>query len=497
MRYVYGITSALLASGTALALVTQSPVGAQVAQNESSEIAKVVPRSGAPESFADLVEQLQPAVVNISTKQEVTLGVRLNPFAGTREPITQEQQGGGSGFLISTDGYIVTNNHVISGGPRGEAVNQVTVTLTNQKEYKATIVGRDVASDLALLKIDATGLPFVKFADSSKARVGDWVVAIGNPLGLGSTVTAGIISAVQRNLGQGGAYDRYLQTDTAINRGNSGGPLFDLQGNVVGINNMLISPVGANIGVNFAIPAEAAIPVIEALRSGEKIQRGYLGIGITPLTDDLAASLGLPKKRGEFIQRVEPGEPGEKAGLKRGDVVTKVNGKDVTPQQTLSYIVSNTKPGTRIPLEIIRDGKPLTLNVLVGTRPPEEELAATNFDPEAEQAEPEDPTGAADKALQDELGLSVQVVTPDIARAVGVDAATKGLVVGAASANSDAGRKGLRRGDVILSANRVPVATADALAKAVADAKKAGRDAVLLEILRRGGPSAFVAIRVK
>ncbi|MGN6689779.1 MAG: S1C family serine protease, partial [Sphingopyxis sp.] len=349
MRYVYGITSALLMGGTALALVTQSPVIAQVAQNESSEIAKAVPRAGAPESFADLVEQLQPAVVNISTKQEVTLGVRLNPFAGTREPVTQEQQGGGSGFLISDDGYIVTNNHVVTGGPRGEAVNQVTVTLTNGKEYKAKIVGRDAASDLALLKIEATGLPFVKFADSSRARVGDWVVAIGNPLGLGSTVTAGIISAVHRSLGQpgvNGAYDRYIQTDTAINRGNSGGPLFDLKGNVVGINNMLISPVGANIGVNFAIPAEAAIPVINSLKAGQKIERGYLGIGIAPVDEDLAAALGLPKDRGEFVQRVEDGGAAAKAGLKRGDVVTKVNGKDVTPSQTLSYIVSNTKPGT-------------------------------------------------------------------------------------------------------------------------------------------------------
>lgn len=497
MRYVYGITSALLVGGTALALVTQSPVGAQVAQNEKSEIAKVVPRSGAPESFADLVEQLQPAVVNISTKQEVTLGVRLNPFAGTREPITQEQQGGGSGFLISTDGYIVTNNHVISGGPRGEAVNQVTVTLTNQKEYRATIVGRDAASDLALLKIEATGLPFVKFADSSTARVGDWVVAIGNPLGLGSTVTAGIISAVQRNLGQGGAYDRYIQTDTAINRGNSGGPLFDLQGNVVGINNMLISPVGANIGVNFAIPADAAIPVIDALRSGEKIQRGYLGIGIAPVDEDLAAALGLAKDRGEFVQRVEDNQAAAKAGLKRGDVVTKVNGKDVTPQQTLSYIVSNTKPGTRIPLEVIRDGKTMTLYAVVGTRPPEEELAGNNFDPEAEQTMPEDPTGTADKVIQDELGLSVQPLTSDIARSIGVDAGAKGLVIGAASTSSDAGRKGLRRGDVILSANRVPVTSSEALAKAVTDAKKAGRDAVLLEILRRGGPSAFIAVRIK
>ena len=497
MRYVYGITSALLVGGTALALVTQSPVIAQVAQNERSEIAKAVPRAGAPESFADLVEQLQPAVVNISTKQEVTLGVRLDPFAGTREPVTQEQQGGGSGFLISDDGYIVTNNHVVTGGPRGDAVNQVAVTLTNGKEYKARIVGRDVASDLALLKIDATGLPFVKFGDSAKARVGDWVVAIGNPLGLGSTVTAGIISAVQRNLGGGGAYDRYIQTDTAINRGNSGGPLFDLKGNVVGINNMLISPVGANIGVNFAIPAEAAIPVINALRSGEKIERGYLGIGIAPIGEDLASALGLPKDRGEFVQRVEDDGAAAKAGIKRGDVVTKVNGKDVTPSQSLSYIVANTKPGTRIPIEVVRDGKTMTLYAVIGTRPPEEELAGTTFDPEDEQAMPDDPKGSADTAIQNELGLAVQPLTPDIARAIGVDTGTKGLVIAAAASSSDAGRKGLRRGDVIVSANRASVTTSDALAKVIADAKKAGRDAVLLEILRRGGPSAFIAIRIK
>jgi len=496
VRYVYGITSALLVGGTALALVTQSPVIAQVAQNEKSEIAKAVPRAGAPESFADLVEQLQPAVVNISTKQEVTLGVRLDPFAGTREPVTQEQQGGGSGFLISDDGYIVTNNHVVTGGPRAEAVNQVTVTLTNGKEFKARIVGRDAASDLALLKIDATGLPFVKFADSSQARVGDWVVAIGNPLGLGSTVTAGIISAVQRNLGGGGAYDRYIQTDTAINRGNSGGPLFDLHGNVVGINNMLISPVGANIGVNFAIPADAAIPVINSLKSGQRIERGYLGISIAPVDEDLAAALGLPKDRGEFVQRVEDDGPAAKAGLKRGDVVTKVNGKDVTPSQTLSYIVANVKPGTRIPLEVVRDGKTVTLNAVVATRPPEEQLAGSNFDPEDEQAVPDDPKGTADTTIQNELGLAVQALTPDIARAIGVDVGTKGLVIGAASGSSDAARKGLRRGDVIVSANRAPVTSSEALAKVVADAKAAGRDAVLLDIVRRGQPVISYAIRI-
>lgn len=497
MRYVYGITSALLVGGAALALTTQSPVGAQVAQSDTSEMARVAPRAGAPASFADMVELLQPAVVNISTKQEVTLGVRLNPFAGTREPITQEQQGGGSGFLISADGFIVTNNHVISGGPRGEAVSEVTVILTNRQEYNAKIIGRDPASDLALLKIEATGLPFVKFADSASTRVGDWVVAIGNPLGLGSTVTAGIISAVQRNLGQGGAYDRYIQTDTAINRGNSGGPLFDLQGNVVGINNMLISPVGANIGVNFAIPADAAIPVIDALRAGERPQRGYLGIGIAPVSDDMAAALGLPKNRGEIVQRVEDGGAAARAGLRRGDVVTKVADQEVTPQQTLSYIVSNTKPGTRIPIDIIRDGKAARVTAVVAERPPEEELAGKAFDPEAEENLPGDATGASEKVLQDRLGMAVQPLTPAIANSIGVEASSKGVVIVAVAGNSDAGRKGLRRGDVILTANRQPVTTGDALAAVVNEARRANRDAVALEILRRGQQPAYIAIRLK
>ncbi len=498
MRYVYGITTALLLGGTALAVTSQAPVGAQIAQNESSAMDRVVPRSGAPTSFADLVDQLQPAVVNISTKQQVTLGTRVDPFAGTREPVTQEQQGGGSGFLISADGYIVTNNHVVSGGPRGAAVDTVTVTMTDRREFRARIVGRDAASDLALLKIEATGLPFVKFADSTKARVGDWVVAIGNPLGLGSTVTAGIISALQRNIGQGGAYDRYIQTDTAINRGNSGGPLFDLNGNVVGVNNMLISPVGANIGVNFAIPADAAIPVIEALRNGERPQRGYLGISIVQVDEDLAAALGIEKGRGEFVQRVEPGEGGEKAGLKRGDVVLKVNGRDVRPDQTLSFIVANTKPGTRIPLEVIRDGKTITLNAVVGTRPTDEQLARNdNFDPEAQEELPENPSAGANETIQNELGLALQPLTPAIARSCGVAPDTKGLVVAIAAASSDAGRRGVRRCDVVLSANRAPVTSVEALAKAVADAKAAGREAVLLEVLRRGGPSQFLPVRLR
>ena len=277
MRYVYAATTALLITGSTFALVNGNPVTAQTGTPVSEQI-NLAP-GVAPASFADLAAQLQPAVVNIATKQKVEVVAGVNPFTGERVTQRQDQASGGSGFLISADGYIVTNNHVVAGGPAGEAVDTVTVTLFDGKEYKADIVGRDPSSDIALLKVKATGLPFVAMADSRKSRVGDWVIAIGNPLGLGNTVTAGIVSALQRNIGSGGAYDRFIQTDTAINPGNSGGPLFNLKGEVIGINNRLISPIGANIGVGFAIPAEEAVPVVESLKRGVRVERGYLGIG--------------------------------------------------------------------------------------------------------------------------------------------------------------------------------------------------------------------------
>lgn len=252
VRYAYGVTALLLLSGSAYALSTgdAGPVTAQgpVAIAQSS----LAPR-GAPGSFADLVERLQPAVVNIATKQKVQVATSFNPFTGERRPVTQEQQSGGSGFIISADGYIVTNNHVIAGGPAGEAVDTVTVTLFDGKEYTAKIVGRDPTSDVALIKIDATNLPYVEMESSQKNRVGDWVIAIGNPLGLNSSVTAGIISALQRNIGAGGAYDRFIQTDTAINPGNSGGPIIDENGNVVAVATLrMVDREGLNFGVHFS-----------------------------------------------------------------------------------------------------------------------------------------------------------------------------------------------------------------------------------------------------
>jgi serine protease Do len=494
VRYAYAATTALLLTGSAVALVTGSPVGAQNTLPVSAQ-ANLAP-AGAPSSFADLVVQLQPAVVNIATKQKVQVATSFNPLTGERRPVTQEQASGGSGFLISADGYIVTNNHVVAGGPAGEAVDRVTVTLFDGKEYTAEIVGRDPQSDIALLKIKANSLPFVAMADSKKSRVGDWVIAIGNPLGLSSSVTAGIISALQRNIGAGGAYDRFIQTDTAINPGNSGGPLFNLRGEVIGINNRLISPIGANIGVGFAIPAEEAAPVIESLKKGVRPERGYLGISITTVGEDLADALGLEKNRGEFVQRVVPGEGGDKAGLKEGDIVLKVDGRDVSPEATLSYIVANIKPGTRIPLDILREGKPMRLNAVVGTRPPEEKLAQSNFNPEENKDFDKDSDTPDAKIIRDGIGISVIPLDAEIARQLGMGADTKGVVIDVAGSGTGA-QAGLRRGDVIVSATYQPVMTAAALASAIRAAKTAGRGAILLGVKRRGATTQYATVRIE
>ncbi|WP_225206942.1 Do family serine endopeptidase [Novosphingobium huizhouense] len=513
MRYAYGVTTALLLAGSAATLVTGFPAGAQVAQNDSAQMQNVVPRAGAPASFADLTQQLQPAVVNISTRQRVKVQPN-NPFAGT--PFgdlfgggqggaqTREAQSLGSGFIISADGYVVTNNHVITADGQGE-VESITVTMTDGTDYPAKLIGRDAASDLAVLKIVGTKpFPFVKFGDSRHARVGDWVIAIGNPFGLGGTVTSGIISAVYRNTGSGSAYDRYLQTDASINRGNSGGPMFDMNGNVIGINNAIFSPTGGSVGIGFAIPAEIAAPIVDKLRSGQAIERGYLGVRIQQLSDDLAASLGLAKKRGEFIQSVEPGQGAAKAGIQAGDVVVSVDGREVTPDQTLSFLVANTAPGKRIPIELIRNGQRLTVQAVVGKRPSEEELAQNRFDPDSQDddddngfAKPGADKQTAGPAIQQSLGIAAIPLTAQIARQLGAGEDTKGVVITAVDTSADAAAKGLQRGDIVLSANYKAVATLSDLEAVIRQAKAENREAVLLRIQRRGQPALYVPIRLR
>jgi len=513
VRYAYGVTSALLLGGATLSLLTGLPAGAQVAQNDAQNIQALAPRAGAPGSFADLTHQLQPAVVNISTRQKVKVPASgANPFAGTpfeglfgggnggegASPQTREAQSLGSGFIVSADGYVVTNNHVVTPEGQGSVVESITVTLPDGNEYPAKLIGKDAASDLAVLKITAgKPLPFVKFGDSSAARVGDWVIAIGNPFGLGGTVTAGIISAVYRNIGSGGAYDRYLQTDASINQGNSGGPMFDMKGQVIGINRAIFSPSGGSVGIGFAIPAEIASPIVDRLIKGQAIDRGYLGIRIQPITNDYADSLGLPHNRGELIQAVEPGKGADKGGVKAGDVVLKVNGKPVTRDQTLSYLVANIAPGTKIPLEILRDGKTLTLDVLVGKRPSEEELAEQTFSgkrgKDAPGAEAPQGTGLAEKAL----GISAQTLTPQIAGQLGLSADTHGVVIAKVDPSSDAGAKGLDRGDVILSIGNRPISTVGEFEAGIRAAQAAGRTAINVLWKNQNQPPVYIGLRLR
>ena len=497
MRYAYAITGALLLGGTAIAVTTSSNVGAQVAQNEGLQAAAP---AGAPASLADMVEKLQPAVVNISTKQRVQV---QNPFAGTPfgnlfgqgQPQTRQAQSLGSGFIISADGYIVTNNHVVSAGAEGASVEQITVTMTNREEYTAKLVGRDAATDIAVLKIEPKkALPFVKFGDSSKARVGDWVVAIGNPFALSGTVTAVIISALHR--GTGGTYDKFIQTDASINQGNSGGPMFDMRGNVIGINSQILSPSGGNVGIGFAIPSEQAEPIVRTLMKGQTVKRGYLGVQISPLGEDLAESLGLAKNSGEFIQGVEPGKGADKAGIKAGDVIVSVNGQEVNPDQNLSSIVANQPIGSKVPIVLIRNGQRMTVTAVVGERPPEDELnsfAQSQDDEDFSQQQQQTPGKAAEQSL----GIAAIPLTPGIIRQLGIPTDTRGIVITGVDGSTDAGAKGLRRGDVIISANNRPVtsqAELDAQVKAVAGQ---GRNAILLQVLRRGQPPIFLPVRMR
>src|SRR5438309_3029375 len=512
VRYAYGVAMALLLGGTAFSLAT-GQAGAQVAQNAPSRLSPV---PGAPLSFADLTARVMPAVVNISTKQRVPVKAQTDPFeqffrqfdpnqqqggandnggsggTGGTQPRTREAGSLGSGFIVSPDGYVVTNNHLIEGLTGTGTVDQVTVITSDRREHPARIIGRDETSDLALLKIDGQNLPFVRWGDSTTARVGDWVLAIGNPYGLGGTVTAGIISALHRGITGVGPYDRYIQTDAAINMGNSGGPMFDLNGNVIGINSALISPTGASVGIGLAIPAEAAKPVIDALTHGQRPSRGYLRVGLQPLDENLAPSLGLPKDSGEIVRSVVPGGPAARAGLQQGDVIIRVNRQQVTPEQTVSYLVANTAVGSRVPLEIVRGGRHATVTVAVGERPTEEQLAKLSGGDTGTGVVPGAPAVAPQKAL----GLSLSPLTPDLARAANLPATAHGVIVTAVDPNANAAEQGLQRGDLIVSVNNQPVTSPGQVIAAVDAARKAGRTSVLLLVQRGTTPAVFIGINI-
>jgi serine protease Do len=485
----------------------------QPAQNATPPAVPIAPPGGAPRSFADLTARLAPAVVNVSTTQKVAVGKmrgippgspleelfrRFQEQQGEQgEPVTREATSLGSGFIIDPTGYIVTNNHVISAGEgKGDAVvDTITVTLSDRREYTAKVIGRDPLTDLALLKIESAGLPYVKFGDSKSARVGDWAIAIGNPFGLGGTVTAGIVSAVHRNIGSG-QYDRYIQTDASINQGNSGGPLFDLDGNVIGINTAIFSPTGGNVGLGFSIPAELAKPVIEQLRATGTVKRGYLGVAIQPLSTDIAAGLALPKDKGEIVASVEPNGPAAKAGIKQGDVIVRINGSDVTYDNTLSYVVANTPIGSSVPIELVRDGQRRTISATIAQRPSEAIVQArAGITPDAadDSADAKSPAAEATKAS---LGITLQPLTAQLRQQLKVPDTVKGVVIAGITPSSDAATNGLQRGDIILQINQKPTTTPTEAAAAVDAARKAGRDTVLMLVQRGVAPPRYIGIKL-
>ncbi|WP_294445690.1 DegQ family serine endoprotease [uncultured Mailhella sp.] len=430
-------------------------------------------------NFVPLAKNAGPAVVNISTEREVESPVMgMFSFPGMEQFF--EQFGGpfgmrpgqpapkqkssalGSGFIISADGYIVTNNHVVEGA------DKITVKLNGDKSdgLAAKVVGTDAETDLALLKVESkTALPVLKFGDSDAMEVGDWVVAIGNPFGLSNTVTAGILSAKGRDI-HAGPFDNFLQTDASINPGNSGGPLINMAGEVIGINTA-ISANGQGIG--FAIPSSLASKVINDLREGKKVSRGWLGVTIQDMDDNTARALGLKNAKGALIGSVLDGEPAAKAGLRAGDVIVRVGDTDIDSASALTRSVASLKPDTKVDIVVLRDGKEVKTTVTLGERSSHN----TNAQNPGQQSEGGD------------LGVSIKPLTPEDARALQLSADVKGLLVVSVKGNGPAAEAGIRTGDVILSANLKPVTSADELVSIV---RKEGKErgAVMLQINRHG-----------
>jgi len=441
----------------------------------------------APTSFADLAERLLPAVVNISTTQTIKNSDRIpempqfppgSPFEdffkeflerqGKPDQAPKRATSLGSGFIIDASGYVVTNNHVIADA------DEITVTLHDDTTHKATLVGRDTKTDLAVLKIEPgkKSLVAVPWGNSDQARIGDWVLAIGNPFGLGGTVTAGIVSARARDI-QAGPYDDFIQTDASINRGNSGGPLFNGAGEVIGINTAIFSPSGGSIGIGFAIPASLAKPVIDDLKAFGKTRRGWLGVRIQSLDPELAESMGLNEPKGALIASVNDGGPAAKAKLKPGDVILKFDGRDINEMRKLPRIVAETAINKKVPVEIWRDGKRQTIDVAVGELPEEpEEVAAKTPDKPQAQSAGQSITGT---------GLTVSPLTPALRERFGLEEDTAGLVVTDVK-DGPASEKGIKPGDVIIEAGNKPVRAPADLVKAVEAAKASNQKFLLLRV---------------
>jgi serine protease Do len=486
-----------LAGAIAAAALTASLVTVNhdsVAQPAAAPVA--APRvASSPGSFADVIETVSPAVVNImisKVDQAQPTGFDLSEPGAQRgqrgqpfeeffgrffdQPGQQKRErrteGQGSGFIIDSNGYIVTNNHVADGA------DKIVVTMPDGRKFDATLVGHDAKTDLALIKVNATGLPHVAFGDSDHARVGDWVVAIGNPFGLGGTATAGIVSARGRDI-QSGPYDDYLQLDAPINFGNSGGPVFNAGGEVIGVTTAIFSPNGGNIGIGFAIPANQAKNVIGELRNNGSVERGWLGVQIQNLDDELAASLRVPNQHGALVAEVLKDGPAAHGGVLAGDVITRFNDREIDSARTLSRVVAEAAPSKAAKVTVWREGKSRELNVKLGEAAKSEQVA----DARAPAAGPQATAG---------LGLTLRPLTDEDRAQLSVPSDVNGALVVAVAPDSPAADKGVRPGDVITRVNQQNVKNAAEAVTALNAAKKGDSRALLL--VRRGDSQRFVAL---
>jgi serine protease Do len=478
------------------------PQSAVLAQRSDGAVVQMPGR--APMSFADIVERVKPAVVSISVTNggspKVAVGPKggspkgFNPkdylpdlpddhpfseffknlpkeWRGQPNPSPRPSLAQGSGFVISADGYVVTNNHVI------DNASKIQVSFDKDNKFDAELVGTDPRTDIALLKIKASQtFPYVKFSDKTP-RVGDWVLAVGNPFGLGGSVTAGIVSAQGRDIGSG-PYD-YMQIDAAVNRGNSGGPTFNLDGEVVGVNTAIYSPSGGNVGIAFAIPAKTVNDVIAQLKSSGSVNRGWLGVKIQNVDEDTAASLGLSEPKGALITEVTSPGPAEDAGLKNGDAILAVNGSKVADSRDLARQIAGFAPNSKVDVRILRGQKEQTVGVKLGKFPTGKELAKV----ESGKSDPAEPKGTD----VDQLGLTV---------APGTGPDKDGVVVTNVDNASDAAQKGIKSGDVILEVGGLAVKSPDDLSNGIKEATKLGRKAVLMR-LKSGEQTRFVAVQLK
>lgn len=433
------------------------------------------PMMTAKPSFADLVEKVKPAVVNISTTEKVENKQRQKQMPpGSLEDFFRQfmeqgqrrrgpQHALGSGFIVDPSGYIVTNNHVI------EDAAKIVVTLDDGSEHPAIVKGRDAKTDVALLKIESKApLPYVAFGDSDKARIGDWVIAVGNPFGLGGSVSAGILSARGRNLNSG-PYDNFLQIDAPINPGNSGGPIFDATGRVIGISTAIYSPSGGSVGIGFGVPSNLAGKIVAQLKDGGKVERGWLGVSMQPMTESLAKAVGRKSADGVLVNEVMADGPAAKAGLRQGDVVVTMNGQSIKDPRDLATQVAALKAGDSAKLGIWRDGRERNLTVTIGSQP-SDQTAGLN-DAEGEEGK---------------VGLSLAPLTPELRNRFGLDAGLKGVVVAEVASDSRAEESGVQPGDVIVGVAGKTIANPGQAVDAIKSAQHDKKEAVTLLVMRNG-----------